>query len=62
MFVVVAYIQIYIFAASCNVREFYAGHEHLVTLAEWLRRVPVKYIGFPCESLNLSGDVDFMLN
>ena len=30
-----------------------------VTLAEWLRRVPAKYMGFPRESSNLSGD-DFM--
>ena len=27
-----------------------------VTLAEWLRRVPAKYMGFPRESSNLSGD------
>ena len=26
-------------------------------LAEWLRRVPAKYMGFPRESSNLSGDV-----
>ncbi|KAK8655533.1 hypothetical protein V6N13_108108 [Hibiscus sabdariffa] len=25
-----------------------------VALAEWLRRVPAKYMGFSCESLNLS--------
>ena len=25
-------------------------------LAEWLRRVPAKYMGFPRESSNLSGD------
>ena len=28
-----------------------------VALAEWLRRVPAKYMGFPRESSNLSGDV-----
>ena len=27
-----------------------------VALAEWLRRVPAKYMGFPRESSNLSGD------
>lgn len=31
-----------------------------VALAEWLRRVPAKYMGFPRESSNLSGD-DFFL-
>ena len=30
-----------------------------VALAEWLRRVPAKYMGFPRESSNLSGDVLF---
>ena len=31
-----------------------------VALAEWLRRVPAKYMGFPRESSNLSGDgIDF---
>ena len=30
-----------------------------VALAEWLRRVPAKYMGFPRESSNLSGDVIF---
>ena len=34
-------------------------HSTSVTLAEWLRRVPAKYMGFPHESSNLSGD-DFM--
>ena len=34
-------------------------HSTCVTLAEWLRRVPAKYMGFPHESSNLSGD-DFM--
>ena len=29
----------------------------VVALAEWLRRVPAKYMGFPRESSNLSGDV-----
>jgi hypothetical protein len=28
-------------------------------LAEWLRRVPAKYMGFPRESSNLSGVVNF---
>ena len=28
-------------------------------LAEWLRRVPAKYMGFPRESSNLSGGVHF---
>jgi hypothetical protein len=28
-------------------------------LAEWLRRVPAKYMGFPRESSNLSGVVIF---
>ena len=28
----------------------------VVALAEWLRRVPAKYMGFPRESSNLSGD------
>jgi hypothetical protein len=28
-------------------------------LAEWLRRVPAKYMGFPRESSNLSGVVRF---
>ena len=32
-----------------------------VALAEWLRRVPAKYMGFPRESSNLSGDVFFLL-
>ncbi|CAL0314111.1 unnamed protein product [Lupinus luteus] len=30
--------------------------KHDVALAEWLRRVPAKYMGFPRESSNLSGD------
>ncbi|KAF5193961.1 Bifunctional inhibitor/lipid-transfer protein/seed storage 2S albumin superfamily protein [Thalictrum thalictroides] len=30
-----------------------------VALAEWLRRVPAKYMGFPRESSNLSGDDAF---
>jgi hypothetical protein len=30
-----------------------------VALAEWLRRVPAKYMGSPRESSNLSGDVSF---
>jgi hypothetical protein len=29
-------------------------------LAEWLRRVPAKYMGFPRESSNLSGVVPFL--
>ena len=29
-------------------------------LAEWLRRVPAKYMGFPRESSNLSGVVYFL--
>jgi hypothetical protein len=29
---------------------------HTVALAEWLRRVPAKYMGSPRESSNLSGD------
>ena len=32
-----------------------------VALAEWLRRVPAKYMGFPRESSNLSGDVSFLI-
>ena len=32
-----------------------------VALAEWLRRVPAKYMGFPRESSNLSGDDSFTL-
>lgn len=32
-----------------------------VALAEWLRRVPAKYMGFPRESSNLSGDVYFFV-
>jgi hypothetical protein len=32
----------------------------MVALAEWLRRVPAKYMGFPRESSNLSGDVAFI--
>ncbi len=32
-----------------------------VVLAEWLRRVPTKYMGFPRESSNLSGDEFFTL-
>ena len=31
--------------------------QQIVALAEWLRRVPAKYMGFPRESSNLSGDV-----
>ena len=31
-----------------------------VALAEWLRRVPAKYMGFPRESSNLSGDDPFL--
>ena len=30
---------------------------HQVTFAEWLRRVPTKYMGIPRERLNLSSDV-----
>ncbi|PON89175.1 hypothetical protein TorRG33x02_150380 [Trema orientale] len=30
-----------------------------VALAEWLRRVPAKYMGFPRESSNLLGDEVF---
>ena len=30
---------------------------HQVTLVEWFRRVPTKYMGCPRESLNLSSDV-----
>ena len=33
-----------------------------VALAEWLRRVPAKYMGFPRESSNLSGDVSFLFS
>ena len=33
----------------------------MVALAEWLRRVPAKYMGFPRESSNLSGVVSFFL-
>ena len=32
-----------------------------VALAEWLRRVPAKYMGFPRESSNLSGDEGFYI-
>nr|GMC67515.1 transmembrane protein, putative [Ipomoea batatas] len=32
--------------------------QQVVALAEWLRRVPAKYMGFPRESSNLSGDLD----
>ena len=32
-----------------------------VALAEWLRRVPAKYMGFPRESSNLSGDGFFFI-
>ncbi|KAA0036337.1 putative transmembrane protein [Cucumis melo var. makuwa] len=32
-----------------------------VALAEWLRRVPAKYMGFPRESSNLSGDEELFL-
>ncbi|GAB4834178.1 hypothetical protein Ancab_032443 [Ancistrocladus abbreviatus] len=41
---------------------FDAGHgtPHQVALAEWLRRVPAKYMGFPRESSNLSGDDTFL--
>ena len=38
----------------------YINYRHTFTnvaLAEWLRRVPAKYMGFPRESSNLSGDV-----
>ena len=31
-------------------------------MAEWLRRVPAKYMGFPRESSNLSGDDIFFRN
>ena len=31
-------------------------YRNKVALAEWLRRVPAKYMGFPRESSNLSGD------
>jgi hypothetical protein len=30
-------------------------------LAEWLRRVPAKYMGFPRESSNLSGVASFFI-
>lgn len=33
-----------------------ATGNHQVALAEWLRLVPAKYMGFPGESSNLSGD------
>ena len=33
--------------------------ERRVALAEWLRRVPAKYMGFSRESSNLSGDEVF---
>ena len=42
-----------LFVVNCN---FISGRA-TVALAEWLRRVPAKYIGFPRESSNLSGDV-----
>ena len=29
---------------------------HLATLAKWLRRVPPKDMGFPCEGSNILGD------
>ncbi|KAK8526335.1 hypothetical protein V6N13_017383 [Hibiscus sabdariffa] len=35
------------------------SNERLVALAEWLRRVPAKYMGISRESSNLSGDVIF---
>ena len=35
------------------------SYNRLVALAEWLRRVPAKYMGFPRESKNLSGDENF---
>ena len=33
----------------------------VVALAEWLRRVPAKYMWFPRESSNLSGDAFFFV-
>ena len=42
-----------LFVVTCN---FISG-QATVALAEWLRRVPAKYMGFPRESSNLSGDV-----
>ena len=42
-----------LFVVTCN---FISGRA-TIALAEWLRRVPAKYMGFPRESSNLSGDV-----
>ncbi|AES92193.1 transmembrane protein, putative [Medicago truncatula] len=38
------------------------SYQQVVALAEWLRRVPAKYMGFPRESSNLSGDVLFLFS
>ena len=43
-----------LFVINCN---FVSGRA--TALAEWLRRVPAKYMGFPRESSNLSGVVPF---
>ena len=37
------------------------SNEQQVALAEWLRRVPAKYMGSARESSNLSGDVYFVM-
>ncbi|CAK7331728.1 unnamed protein product [Dovyalis caffra] len=42
-----------VYLRECDV--LLSGNKH-VALAEWLRRVPAKYMGFPRESSNLSGD------
>ena len=47
-----------------NLNEINKYNNHSVSkvaLAEWLRRVPAKYMGFARESSNLSGDDIFFL-
>ena len=41
---------------KCIITNNETNEVSMVALAEWLRRVPAKYMGFPRESSNLSGD------
>ena len=41
---------------KCIITNNETNEVSMVALAEWLRRVPAKYMGFPRESWNLPGD------
>lgn len=47
------------FLQNIDISKLHSLIHNNVALAEWLRRVPAKYMGFPRESSNLSGDVYF---